>query len=623
MAINSGENTENERRRFADFELDRGRRRLTKDGHPLTLNAKAFDLLVFLTDNPGRIVSKEEILDSIWKDQFVEESNLAVQVSAIRKALGDSASEPRFLATIPGTGYQFIAEISKSSPDRPEPEIAVAESQAVPVTARRGISLPVTAAAFAIVAILALVSAWSYFGSRTAEIRSIAVLPFEHKSGEDPEFLGDGLAESVIFSLSRLPDLKVLSSGSSFRYRSEKPDAVSIGRDLGVEAILSGRVVQSGDMVSVRAELVSTADNSVLWGEQLSRKLSDIEQLQNDIAHAITGKLRMKLSGTDVNRIGSNQTENSEAYTLYLIGRHHMSRLTDDGFLKGRDSFAQAIEKDPNYALAHAALAESYNMLCGWGSLAPDECFPVARTAALRSLELDGSLAEGHAALGIVKMSYDYDWSGAEADLRRAVEINPNLLSAHQYRSLLYVVQGRFDEARASIERARELDPLSILNIVMLGNVSYFQRQPERAIEVYHQAVEMDANSGLAHWSLGNAYLLAGRLEDAIVEFQKAVVLSGDSPDERASLAYAYAVRGDRDAAGKIIRELNDRGSYVPPSLFASIYGVLGEKDKAFEMLEEAIRQRDSALLFLAVDPVFDPLRSDSRFPVLLKRLGL
>jgi DNA-binding winged helix-turn-helix (wHTH) protein/TolB-like protein/Tfp pilus assembly protein PilF len=620
MAINSDANTENDRRRFENFELDPGRRQLSRNGQPLPLNAKAFDLLVFLTDNPGRTVSKEEILDSIWKDQFVEESNLAVQVSAIRKALGDSASEPRFLATIPGTGYQFIAEISKSSLAASEKDLADADAPPVSIPDRRKISLPAMLVLL-FVAIVAAVFAWSYLGGRDAEIRSIAVLPFEQK-GADPEFLGDGLAESVIFSLSRLPDLKVLASGSSFRYRTEKPDAVSIGRDLGVQAILSGRVVQSGDTVSVTAQLVSTADNSVLWGDQLSRKLSDIDQLQNDIAQAITGKLRKKLTGAEAKTIGSSQTENSEAYTLYLIGRHHMNRLTDDGFMKGRDSFMQAIEKDPNYALAHAALADSYNMLCGWGSIAPDECFPLARAAALRSLEIDGALAEGHAALGLVKMSYDFDWSGAEADLKRAVELNPNLLNPHQYLSLLYVVQNRFDEAGASIGRARELDPLSILNIIMLGNVSYFQRQPDRAIEAYRQAIDMDANSGLGRWSLGNAYLLANRLDDAIAEYRKAVVLSGDSPDERISLAYAHAVRGNTDEARKIVQELNDRGSHVPPSLIASIHGVLGERDKAFELLEEAVRRKDSTLLFLAVDPMFDPLRSDTRFPILLKRLG-
>ena len=620
---NSHEKSGFEKSFFAEYELDRARRQLLKDGRPVTLTAKAFDLLLFLTDNAGRVVSKEELLDSLWNDQFVEESNLSVQVSAIRKALGDNHSEPRFLATIPGKGYQFVAEISRSGHQATQENSVKAN---LPRPGARESGRPVYLAAalvgLAILGTLAFVVAWSYLGTPDSEIRSIAVLPFENKDGTD--YLGEGLAESVIFSLSRLPDLKVLSSGSSFRYRSEKPDAIAIGRDLGVEAILTGRVMQSGDTISVRTELVSARDNSVLWGEQLTRKSSDLEELQADIARTVGTKLRSRRSGdTDEARLKSNQTENDEAYKLYLIGRHHMNRLTDDGFAKGRDSFQMAIEKDPSYALAHAALADSYNMLCGWGGLAPNEGYPLARSAALRSLQLDGSLAEGYAALGIIKLSYDNDWIGAERDLDRAIELNPNLVSAYQYLNLLYVIHGRFDEAKVSIGRARELDPLSILNIIMLGNVYYFQRQPARAVEAYSQAVEMDNNSGLAHWSLGNAYLLENKFDDAISEYQKSHLLSGDSPDETALLAYAYAVSGRPGEARKILNELTGRKGYVPPSLIAAIYGALGEKDKAFELMEEAFANKDAVLLFLAVDPVFDPLRSDVRYPVLLKRLSL
>lgn len=615
--INSDENARFGRICFGDFEIDRGRRQLSKNGQPITLTAKAFDLLLFLVENSGRVVSKDEILNSIWKDQFVEESNLSVQVSTIRKVLGDSASEPSFLATIPGKGYQFVGEISEpvEAPDAPSEAVGLVRSWS-----------PRSLVIVTVIAIAALTAAIFFlgpklFGTRRTEVRSIAVLPFELK-GDDPGYLGDGLAESVIFSLSRLPGIKVLSSGSSFRYRSEKPDAASIGRDLGVEAILTGRISQSGETVSVRAELVSTVDNSVLWGEQLSRKLSDIEELQRDIAQAITVQLQVRLSGADQQKL-SNQTDNEEAYRLYLIGLHHMNRLTDDGFAKGRDNFLAAVEKDPNYALAFAALADSYNTLCGWGALPPGDCFPLAKSAALRSLELDSDLAEGYAALGVTKMSYENDWAGAEQDLSRAIELNPNLLHAHQARGQLFMLQSRFDDARSSLDRARELDPLSILNIIMVGNVYYYQRQTTPAIEIFSQAVEMDPNSGLARWSLGNALFLADRPEDAIAEYAKAIQLSGDSPDEMASLAYLHARRGNTAEAQKIMTELTGRQGYVPPALTASVYGALGEKDRAFELLEEAFQKKDSLLIYLGVDPIFDPLRSDARFPVLLKRMGL
>ncbi len=611
---------EPEKTYFADFEIDRGRRHLLKDGRNLSLNAKAFDLLVFLTDNPGRIVSKDEILNSIWKDQFVEESNLSVQISAIRKVLGDSASDPRFLATIPGKGYQFVAETYKSDPTETVPVEMPTESTGTQ-TSNRGVWLAAGIGLLVLALVVVFAGRILFFSSPPA-IKSVAVLPFLDPGG-DAEYLGDGLAESVIFSLSRVPTLKVLSSGSSFRYRSEKPDAMKMGRDLGVDAILIGRIVHSGDTLSVSAELVSTADDSVIWGDQLSRKLSDVEKLQADIAQAITQRLRIKLTGADEGRLSREQTQNEEAYNYYLIGRYHLNRLTDDGFLKARDNFKLAIEKDPGYPLAHAGLADSYNMLCGWGSLDPGEGYPLAKAAALRSLELDDSLAEGHAALGITKLFYDTDWAGAETEFARARERNPSLVSAWQYQTLLYSLQSRFDEALVSIERARELDPLSILNIILRGNVHYFQRQPGPAIEAYLQAVELDPNSGLAHWSLGNGYFLANRFDDAIAEYDKAVSLSGDSPDEKASIAFTRAVRGDRTEARKILDELAGRNKYVPPSLLASIYGAMGEKDKAFDLLEDAFRKKDSALLYLAVDPIFDPLRSDARFPVLLKRLGL
>jgi len=609
---------------FSDYELDAHRRQLLKSDKPVALNAKAFDLLLFLTRNAGRAVSKDEILNSIWKDQFVEESNLAVQISAIRKALGDKTAEPRFLATIPGKGYQFVAEVSSIKDDTVEDirDDTANVEPAAPNLRRRSV---IIAAAGVVLLFFASFVVIRFF-SVSPTIKSIAVLPFVNQTGQpEPEYLSDGLAESVIFLLSRLPNLRVMSRDSSFRFREASIDAKSVGREIGVDAILTGRIFQFADTVSIRTELVSTEDNSIIWGEQFTRKLSDVEKLQVDIAQSITRELKIKLTAPDEQFLKRNQTDDHEAYQLYLLGRYHLNRLTDDGFLKGRDNFRRAIEKDPDYALAYAGLADSYNMLCGWGAMAPNEGYPLAKGAALRALELDETLAEAHTSLGIVKLFYDADWVGAEKDLTHAIEINPNYSIAYQSQSLVFTLQGRFDEAKLSLERSRELDPRSMLNLVMTGTVFYFQRRPSQAIGLYRQAVEMDPNSGLAHWSLGNAYLLSNRDNEAIAEYQKAIPLSGDSPDEPASLAFAYAVGGNQDEARITLDGLKRRtsGSYVPPSLIASIYGALGEKDKAFDLLEQGFRERDSVLVYLKVDPMFDPLRSDPRFPVLQKRIGL
>jgi tetratricopeptide (TPR) repeat protein len=353
--------------------------------------------------------------------------------------------------------------------------------------------------------------------------------------------------------------------------------------------------------------------------------MTDFERLQSDIARSITRELQIKLSGVDAELLNKHQTDDHEAYRLYLLGRYHLNRSTDEGFQKGRDSFRQAVSRDPNYALAYAGLADSYNLLSGWGAMAPNEGYPLAKSAAIRALELDESLAEAHASLGVVKLFYDADWTGAEASLGRSIEINPNYsdgLMLYGYRLMLL---GRFEDAKPYLERAVALDPLSVLKIVSYGNAFYFQRNPEKAIEIYGRAVDMDPNSGLAHWSLGSAFLQSGRTQDAIAEYSKAIPLSGDSPDEPASLAFAYATAGRRAEAMSIVRELEARAAraYTPPALIAAVYGALGERDTAFQFLERAFRERDSLLVYLKVEPTFDPLRSDPRFAALLTRVGL
>ena len=609
---------------FGDFELDPRSRRLLRANQAIPLNAKALDLLLFLASNSGRVVSKDETLKAVWPDQVVEESNLAVQISAIRKALGDQKEEPRFLVTIPGKGYQFVAEVlvseqpAKSGAKHEDPEQASAKQ-----ASRSSKRLLIIAAVVVLLVSTVLAGRFVFWPSKSSA-QSIAVLPFGNQTGGvTADYLADGLPESLISSLSRIRGLKVMSRESSFRYRGQT-DAKTVGKDLGVEAILMGRIVQFGDSVSIRAELVSTNDNSLVWSKQFTRSLSDFDQLQIDIAQSITSELKIKLTDPDKELLGKDQTENPEAYQLYLIGRYHLNQLTDDGFLKARDNFRKATEIDPKYAMAHAGLANAYNMLCGWGALAPNEGYPLAKASALKALELNETLAEAHAALGIVKLFYDADWRGAEKELQRAIEINPSYADALMMYGHQLMLEGRFDEAHTFAARAKELDPLSLIKIISSGNVFYFQRNHASAIEIYQKAVSMDPNSGLAHWSLGNALLQADRIDESIAEYQKSIPLSGRSPDEPASLAYAFAIAKKPSEARKIIEDLRARGnSYIPTALIASVYGALGENDRAFELLEQAFRERDALLVYLKVDPMFDPLRRDPRFPILLKRIGL
>ncbi len=626
--------------RFAEFELDANKRRLLREGKPLALNAKAFDVLVFLAENAGRVVLKEEVLNAVWENQFVEEANLAVQISALRKALGERTDAPRFLVTIPGKGYEFIADIQNGDEDvsiasrqtgRVVIDEKIEETQIADAKqfAKRKPQIRKAVFAFVGLALLVLIGfvGFRYFNDAPkTPINSLAVLPFVNQNNDaNTEYLSDGLAESVIYSLSQISELRVMSGNSSFRYKGKETDAKTIGGELNVQAILTGRIVQFGDTLSVSVELVSASDNSVIWGERFARQMSDVEKLQTDIAQVTLQKLRLKLSGANEQRFKKPQTENSEAYQLYLTGRYHLNRFTDDGFLKGREYFQQAIDKDPNYALAYVGLADSYNRLSGWNALSPKEGFPKARVAAAKALELDDELAEAHTALGTVKLFYDWDWQGAEREFRRAIEINPSYADAHQMYSFYLSATGRFDEALAEMRRAQELDPLSLEKIAGAGDILRYQRQYDQAIEQYQKALEMDSNSGFAHWAMGNAYVNKGMYQEAIAEYQKAIPLSGDSPDEPASLGYAYALSGRRQEALQIIDDLKwqSKRSYISPTLIAIVYTGLGEKEQAFKWLDKAYNGQDSNLVYLKVDPMFDNLRSDPRYADLLRRVGL
>jgi DNA-binding winged helix-turn-helix (wHTH) protein/TolB-like protein/Flp pilus assembly protein TadD len=619
--------------RFADLELNERKRSLLRSGKPLILNAKAFDLLLFLLENAGRVVSKDEILDAVWKDQFVEESNLSVQVSALRKSLDDTPSNPQFLATIPGKGYQFVADVTvcESGDGAPQEnstsQNTAAEEFAEPNLPRgRVVNYRRLKAAGVIATVTTAAIVFSFFGRglfQTSSQRSIAVLPFVIRDDGPPDgHLSDGLAESVIFSLSRLPELKVLSRDSSFRYRDAAADAKAIGQELKVGTVLTGRIARTGDSVSVSAELVSTADNSVIWGEQFSRPLVDVEKLQIDIARSVARQLRITLGLEEQTRLADGQTDDHEAYKHFLEGRFHLNRLTDDGFYKARDSFRSAIDRDPNYALAYAGLAESYNLLSGWGATRPNDTAPLAKAAAMRSLEIDEALADGHVQLGIVRLFYDIDLRGADEEFIRAIELNGSSSEAHHMYAYSLMIQGRFDDARKSIARAIDLDPLSVLIVVSRGNTFTYERRFQDAIAEYSRAVEMDPNSGLARWSLGNALMFAGNYAEAIEQFEKSILLSGESPDEPAALAYALARSGNRGRAREILNDLTERAErqYLSPGLLAIINGSIGDLDEAFSLLDAAVNERDHLLVFMGIDPYFDPLRSDPRFAEIMRR---
>ena len=458
-------------------------------------------------------------------------------------------------------------------------------------------------------------------------IRSLAVLPFENIPA-DPEadYLSDGITESLINSLAQLPRLRVMARSTVFRYKGQTMDPQTLGRDLNVGAVLIGRISQRGDTLFVAAELVDVANGWRLWGEQYNRKRADILEVQDEIAQEITEWLHLRLTGEDKKRLTKRHTEDTEAYHLYLKGRYCWNKRTQEDLERGIEYFKQAIEKDPNFALAYAGLADSYYLLAGtaYGALPSKEAIPRAKAAAQKALQIDDMLAEAHASMASVLAS-EWDWVGAEKEYKRSIELNPGYATVRQWYAFHLTEMGRLEEALVEAKRAHELDPLSIIISRDLGLVFYYARQPDRAIEQYQKTIELDPHFALAHQALGRAYLEKGMHQQAVEHIQRAASLAGDSVAMSAALAHAYAVTGKKGEARTILGHLLERSrrSYVQPISIAVIYAGLGDKENAFEWLEKAYAERSVGLETLKVHPIFDGLRPDPRFQELLRRVGL
>jgi serine/threonine protein kinase/tetratricopeptide (TPR) repeat protein len=467
------------------------------------------------------------------------------------------------------------------------------------------------------------VAYFSFVRSSNAAIDSIAVLPFTNIT-VDPstEYLSDGITESIINSLSRLPRMRVMARSTVFSYKGQQVDPRKVGRDLGVDAVLMGRVNQRGDTLIIQADLVNVADGSQLWGEQYNRKFADIFAVQEEIAREVSDKLRLRLSGEQKQQLAKRYTENTEAYQLYLKGRYYWNKRTEETLKQAIEYFNQAIALDPSYALAYAGVADCYHILPFYSDLQAKDLCPKARAAAIKALEIDDTLAEAHAALAMVKWDYDWDFAGAEREFKQALELNPNYASVHQWYAEYLATMGRHEEAIAEAKRAREIDPLSLIINTVEGFIFYLARKYDLAIEKLRKTLEMDPNFARAHLYLGQAYVEKRRYEEAIAEFQKAATLSGNSPETLALLGYANAVSGKKSEAQKIVKELSER-RYTSPYWMAVVHTSLNEKDQALARLEDAYESRYLWLVFFNVDPKFDSLRSDPRFAELVRRVGL
>jgi DNA-binding winged helix-turn-helix (wHTH) protein/TolB-like protein/Flp pilus assembly protein TadD len=619
--------------RFDDVVVDFDRFRIEKNGLPRKITPRAFDVLVYLVEHRDRIVEKQELFEQVWKESFVTDNALTRTIKEIRQVIGDDADAPRYIETFPKRGYRFIASVVviETEEQRVEATARHPLPPAAPNSIRRRFQSSPTLVGISIV-FVGVAAALSYLliartpkRPVTVMPKSIAVLPFKPlvPDGRD-ESLEMGMADTLITRLSSLKQLMVRPMSAVRNYSRLDQDPVEAGREQRVEAVLEGSLQRAGDKIRVTVRLVSVPEGTLLWADKFDEKFSDIFAVQDSISEKVAATLAIKLSGDEQNQLAKRYTENAEAYQLYLRGRYHWSRRTEDEMKKAIELFQQAINLDPSYALAYVGVGDCYAWLAV-GTMSPMEAVPKAKAAAIKAREIDDQVAEVHPIFAWILFTYDWDWSGAEREFKRSIELSPNYATAHLWYWAYLERIGRFDDAQREMKRTEELDPISLANNSYVGRSLYYAGQYDQAIAQYQKTLEMDSTFALAQTLLGLAYLQQSRFKEAIALGENTSTFSGGSPDAVAWLGYAYAMSGNRLCATKILDQLAKRSQlrYVSPLNAAIVYLGLGDKDKAFDCLEKAYTVRSRDLTTLKVDPIFKSVRSDPRFADLLRRIGL
>jgi TolB-like protein/Flp pilus assembly protein TadD len=577
--------------KFGPFRLDQAERTLLHSGTKVPLTPKVFDTLLILVQNAGRLVTKENLLQSVWPDTFVDEANLSVNVATLRKALGQSTGGSEYIETSPKRGYRFVANV------------IIEHGQST--------------------ALMPEVDAGAHKQHRDTT-HSLAVLPFYNESSDpNAEYLSDGLTESVINSLSHLQDLRIIARTSVFRYKGKDLDGRMIGKELGVKSVVTGRILQLGDRLIVRAEMVDVMTGWHMWGEQYHRKLSDVLEVQQEVSNKISIELKQRLTSEEKAKVSNSSTENAQAYKAYLKGRYHWSKFDLTSSKKAVDYFLEAIEIDPTYALAYTGLADTYYRLSNVYAPTRD-AMAKAKAAAMKALEIDDTLSEAHAAMGLIKLFYEWDWSGAEKEFNRAIEINHNNAIAHQRFGLYFNLLGRFDEAKRELELAMLIDPLSPHSYWSLTLTFFLARQYEEAIEEVRKTLEIEQDYKPALYLLGRVYEQCGQPDQAVEVFKKILTLS-NVPMFLAALGHAYALSGKHTEARNVLKDLREHSKerYVSAYSEAVIHLALGDRDQTFLCLERACEDRCEMMTWLRIDPALESVRTDLRFTNLLRRVGL
>jgi TolB-like protein/DNA-binding winged helix-turn-helix (wHTH) protein/Tfp pilus assembly protein PilF len=637
--------------RFGEFTVDADQKVLLFQDKPRPLTPKAFDTLLILVENSGRIVNKEELMKRLWPDTFVEEANLTTNILQLRKSLGDNARQPIYIETVARRGYRFIMPVETNGPSLstaagdtaadlhsiPISPAETTQSEVVRTQESGGAESPVRPASFRwpvvvgfVIVVIAILGGWLVWSGRSSRPKPsstrvmMAVLPFQNLTGDAAQdYFSDGLTEEMITQLGNLdPEhLAVIARTSVMHYKDKQKPLDEIGRELQVQYVLEGSVRRESDRVRITAQLIQMKDQTHLWSREYDRETVHLLSLQDEIAKEVADEIHLTLGdhprSAPAPRISS--TNSYEAFDLYLKGEYYWNKRWVP---EAVPYFQQAVAKDPNYARAYAGLANCYALIGGYSGRQQNESMPQARSAALRALELDGNLAEAHTALALIVQNYDYDWQTAEKEYRRAIELNPNYATAHHWYAEHLALLGRFDEALRESERARELDPLSLIIAVDNGQILYFSRQYDQAIQKFRAVQEMEPNFPRLHIVVF-AYVEKGMYAEALAD-TKNWPQAGSSPWFWSELAYTYGRAGQQPEAQHALDkllEMNRRQQAGPPALVWAYIG-MGNKEQAFIWLEKAYSQHAS-LTNLKVDPIYDPLRGDPRFQDLLRRVGL
>ncbi len=590
---------------------------LSNNGNAVRLEPKVMALLAYLAQHKGQVISKEQLLNTVWADTFVSEQVLKVAISELRKALGDDAKQPRFINTIPKRGYQLIAPVNLDSSTPTSEQI----TQTASSKRRRS---PVV---FLLITLLVLLAAlWWLIQSasrpdRAAQpqaIRSLVVLPLKNLSGDaNEEYFADGLTEAMTTDLAKLDSWRVISTASAMQYKQRHATPAQIARELQVEALLEGSVLRVGDRVRLNIRLIEAASEQHLWAETYERNVTDLLALQAemaaDVARAVSGKLRPP---------AAPRTLNPTAYEAYLKGRFFWNQRTYEAIEKSLTNFQQAVAADPNEALYYSGLADAYTLLAFYAPNGSRELYTKAKEAAQRALELDESVAEAHTSLAGILHKFDMDWAAAEREFQRALQLNPNYPTAHQWYAIYLISKGEFDRALAEIDRALEIDPHSLIIRTDKGWLLYAARRYEEATTLLKQVLERDAKFG--SYFLILAYNQQGQHGEALAEAERVLASGNRSPNYVSLLGYTQARAGNRKAALAALAELQRMPAQsVPAYQFALLYLALGDKEQALGWLEKIHEQHSSWQPFLRVEPELDDLQSDPRFQAYLQKLGL